>query len=201
MRARQTLVHCLSHGGGLEYLIVSLVSVCRPLPRALLLSARKAYIRDTGELLCRRAVITVQLWVVELESVHVSARYVFLRAAVNVLARSCRFLRVVLPCDIACIGRLIRRVRVRFAFHARIVGRDKVRDVLCRVLALLVRAADRLAPALTEGVIKARESVCRSFHAATNTAECRSNKEVIQDITCLHGAVIFPDTFPVINRL
>ena len=73
LRARQALVHRLAHGGGLEYLIVSLVSVCRPLPRALLLSARKAYISDTGDLLCRRAVITVQLWVVELESVHVSA--------------------------------------------------------------------------------------------------------------------------------
>ena len=143
----------------------------------------------------------MQLGVVELESVHVSARYVFLCAAVDVLACSCLGLRVVLPRDIARIGRLIRRVRVRLSLHARIVGRDKVLHVLRRVLALLIRAADRLSPALTEGVIKAREAICRSFHSAANTAERRANKEVIQDITCLHGAVIFPDTFSVINRL
>ena len=157
MRARQALVHRLAHGGGLEYLIVSLVSVCRPLPRALLLSARKAYISDTGDLLCRRTVITVQLGVVKLESVYISARYIFLRAAVNMLARPCLFLRVVLPRDIACIGRLIRRVRVRLSLHARIVGRDKVLHVLCRVLALLIRATNRLAPALTDHAVVARK--------------------------------------------
>ena len=201
LRARQALVHRLAHGGGLEYLIVSLVSVCRPLPRALLLSARKAYISDTGDLLCRRTVITVQLGVVKLESVYISARYIFLRTAVNMLARSCLFLRVVLPRDIACIGRLIRRVRVRLSLHARIVGRDKVLHVLCRVLALLIRAANRFSPALTQGVIKARESVCRSFHAATNTAENAANKEVIQNLRRFQLAVTPTERLAVVDHL
>lgn len=39
LRARQTLVHRLAHGGCLEYLIASLVSVCCPLPCTLLLPA------------------------------------------------------------------------------------------------------------------------------------------------------------------
>ena len=148
---------------------------------------------DGVDLVRRRAVhLAGNVFVID----KAAAALVFLRKGLL----ACLSLRVVLPCDIPRVGGLIRRVRVRLALYTRVVGGQEVLHVLRRVLALLVRAAHRLAPVLTQGVIKAREAICRSFHSAANTAERRANKKVIQDITCLHGAVIFPDTFPVINR-
>ena len=113
---------------------------------------------DGVDLVCRRAVhLAGNVFVID----KAAAALAFLRK--RLLARL--GLCVVLPCDIACIGRLIRRVRVCLALHARIVGRDKVLHVLRRVLALLIRATDRLAPALTDHAVVARkEPVSNTVH-------------------------------------
>ena len=73
--------------------------------------------------------------------------------------------------------------------------------MLCRVFTLLIRAAHRLAPVLTEGVIKACEAICRHFHAAAKPAEDTADEPIVKHVGDFKLAVIFPDALPVVDAL